>query len=225
MKNLSLIIILVILIKGAFPQCASDYVDTYGVRYCSDPDTISSYQWNSYISETTPNQILISNFYGIPFGVIWCEDTIIADLFCQIDSLFLQPVGYVLVGGYGSLGFSGSGTLLSDSIILNLHYINPNGSQDLCLVYKKGIIVKTNEEIKNEEIVNIWPNPTNCLININQNNIEVSRIEIVNLMGILIKSYPEFKKTIDISALSNGIYFIKITTSENKTIINKILKK
>lgn len=211
--------------KGAFSQCASDYVGIYGVRGCSQPDTITSYFCNSMITEITPNQILISNFHGIPNNILTCncEDTIVADLNCQIDSLTLIPITYGVYSG-GNLTYSGSGSLLTDSIVINYHQINPDFQQDICLVYKKGIIIKTNEELKNETTIHIWPNPATDQINVEINNIEISKIEIVDMMGVLLKSCPELKKTIDISDLSNGIYFIKITTCDNEIIIRKIMK-
>jgi len=108
--------------------------------------------------------------------------------------------------------------------VINYHQINPDFEQDICLVYKKGIIVKTNEELKKEAIINIWPNPATRQINIERNNIEISKIEIVNIMGVLLKTCTELKKSIDISDLSNGIYFVKITTCDNEIIIRKIMK-
>jgi hypothetical protein len=223
MKKQLAFILLVILVKGAFPQCASDYVGIYGVRGCSQPDTITSYFCNAIVTEITPNQILISNFHGIPNSIIGnCEDTIVADLNCQFDSLTLVPVSYQVSGGY--LSYSGSGTLLTDSIVINYHQINPDFQQDICLVYKKGIIVNTDEELRNESTINIWPNPATHQINIEQNNLEIVKIEIIDMMGVMLKSYPELKKTIDISGLSNGIYFVKITTGDNKIKIRKILK-
>ncbi len=48
MKKQFAFILLVILMKGAFPQCASDYVGIYGVRHCSHPDTLSSYILSSF---------------------------------------------------------------------------------------------------------------------------------------------------------------------------------
>ncbi len=72
------------------------------------------------------------------------------------------------------------------------------------------------------ENINIFPNPTIDFISINSDEITI-KVELYNLKGVEFK--PIFLgDLIDIRSLSNGIYFLKLTTKKgNKTF--KILKK
>ena len=71
----------------------------------------------------------------------------------------------------------------------------------------------------------VYPNPTNSFIQIvNSDNLELNKIELFNALGqIAIKSNPE-SKFIDISNLTNGIYFLKIEDITGKQGAFKVLK-
>jgi len=64
--------------------------------------------------------------------------------------------------------------------------------------------------------VNIFPNPANTILNVQMNEAKNIRFKIVNTIGEELISEeikkPEFK--IDISALPDGIYFLRITEGE-----------
>ena len=60
--------------------------------------------------------------------------------------------------------------------------------------------------------INIYPNPTNGLININTNE-NINSISIYNIIGKQVLNTID-KETINISSLEDGIYFIDITTEK-----------
>ena len=74
------------------------------------------------------------------------------------------------------------------------------------------------QEIHNQEI-KIFPNPTSSQISIEMNSFE--KVEIFSLSGVLVKISSQ--NTIDLSNLSKGVYFLKLT-SGNKTNMEKIIK-
>jgi len=79
--------------------------------------------------------------------------------------------------------------------------------------------VKENENNNN---VQIYPNPTSGIINL-QVNENFTNISVTDVFGREV--YKTINKNlIDISFLSNGIYFLKIKTN-NEVLINKIVKK
>lgn len=63
----------------------------------------------------------------------------------------------------------------------------------------------------------IYPNPTSDILNI-QTEQKISKIEILDTSGKLLKSNSGSGKTINVSNLSKGIYLIKIYADKN--IIN-----
>lgn len=70
--------------------------------------------------------------------------------------------------------------------------------------------------------INIYPNPTkgNLFVS-DKNNIEYFEMELTNHLGQTILK-TEFKNQIDVSELSNGLYFLKLK-SENQEITRKII--
>ncbi|HET8804304.1 MAG TPA: T9SS type A sorting domain-containing protein, partial [Aequorivita sp.] len=72
-------------------------------------------------------------------------------------------------------------------------------------------------------LFSIYPNPTNGILNINSTSI-ISEITIFNNLGQLLLTF-ENKNQIDISTLSEGIYFLKIMDENGQTETKKVLKK
>lgn len=73
----------------------------------------------------------------------------------------------------------------------------------------------------------IYPNPANDNITVFSNsNVNIGKIEILNLSGQIIQSISANSKstTIDISSLSNGLYFIRVS-AENGNSIYKFVKE
>lgn len=70
-----------------------------------------------------------------------------------------------------------------------------------------------------------YPNPVKSIVTI-QNSSLIEKIEVLNNLGQnIIKLEPnEFKSDVDLTNLSNGLYFVKITSS-NKEKIVKIIKE
>lgn len=89
---------------------------------------------------------------------------------------------------------------------------------DGAYAYSNIVAVEVNEEIK----FNIYPNPSNGIVNI-ESNIN-GTIEIINQSGNLIYSEEIFEssKTINLQELAAGIYYIRIIT-DNEIIAKKLL--
>lgn len=66
---------------------------------------------------------------------------------------------------------------------------------------------------------NIIPNPTTGVLYINNNNIQVTSIDVLDITGKTVQSFLNTKKMIDLSHLQSGIYFLKINNSVTKIIL------
>jgi len=62
--------------------------------------------------------------------------------------------------------------------------------------------------------INIFPNPTESILNI-QSEIEISNIVIINMLGQKLLSNIN-QSSIDVSSLTRGTYFITIETYNGK---------
>jgi len=71
------------------------------------------------------------------------------------------------------------------------------------------------------ENINIYPNPTNGIINFDKVG-NITKVEITDISGKIVKTFSN--KNIDISELNSGIYFLKIKT-DNETVVTKVIKK
>lgn len=73
--------------------------------------------------------------------------------------------------------------------------------------------------------LSIYPNPTSNVLHISTNSTNVLGVELFNLQGKSIKQASlNNEANIDVSDLSNGSYFLKITTPEGE-LIKKFLKE
>jgi hypothetical protein len=74
--------------------------------------------------------------------------------------------------------------------------------------------------------IEIFPNPTDGMINIRKSNEELVNMEIYSGLGRLIRMEKLFKKVtqFDLSDLQKGLYFIRLynpnQTKESKIIVN-----
>jgi len=75
----------------------------------------------------------------------------------------------------------------------------------------------------NESNLMIYPNPCNNFVNIVASD-QVDSLTLYDNTGKIIFTCKN-SNLLDLSEYSNGFYFIKIKTIENKTITKKILKK
>lgn len=82
------------------------------------------------------------------------------------------------------------------------------------------------EKIKYSETINIYPNPTTGVINLNlpvENN---SSFSIFDMQGTLVMSGEINSNKLDISSLANGMYFVQFLSADHqKYITRKIVKE
>jgi len=76
--------------------------------------------------------------------------------------------------------------------------------------------------------VKIYPNP--CKeekVTIEFNNQEIKEVSLTNITGkvVFIKTFPlaENKKQIQLNEIPNGIYIIKVKTSDEKIVVKKLM--
>lgn len=89
-------------------------------------------------------------------------------------------------------------------------------------LYKNDLIVLNLEDSYFDQF-RIYPNPASDEININSNGKFIDSIKIFDNTGRIIKNIDLNLKKIDITNLSIGIYFLKIS-SQGKSIVKKIFK-
>lgn len=89
-------------------------------------------------------------------------------------------------------------------------------------VFTNALQTLTNTNFSLDEKISIFPNPTSNKISILSNNNEVSLVSIYDINGRTVLEINN-TNTVDISNLSNGMYYLKIKT--NSGIVNKKIIK
>ncbi|QMU66235.1 MAG: T9SS type A sorting domain-containing protein [Flavobacteriaceae bacterium] len=79
------------------------------------------------------------------------------------------------------------------------------------------------QEFENDMQISVYPNPTTDYLNI-ETELEINTIEMYSLQGQKIASYKN-QNSINVSHLSEGIYFLKLTDSFNRTETIKFIKR
>ncbi len=82
------------------------------------------------------------------------------------------------------------------------------------------------DEIKNSTSLKIFPNQASNILQIEteQTNLDNSEIEITNSLGQTILKLP-YSKTIDVSKLQEGFYYLKINSLGKPTYSSKFIKQ
>ena len=70
----------------------------------------------------------------------------------------------------------------------------------------------------------IYPNPATSTLNIYSNS-DMSKVVIYNLVGKPVKEFSNVSESININDLKTGVYMIRMTDVNGKTIISKFMKK
>jgi hypothetical protein len=78
----------------------------------------------------------------------------------------------------------------------------------------------TTNEVSEEVMVNVYPNPTSEYVNVVTNR--TSNVTLVDSFGrVLYTNSVSGSQQIDLSNLNNGIYFVKVDNQSKKLILNK----
>lgn len=111
------------------------------------------------------------------------------------------------------------------------NFTTGNGASAYCYLVTESSIAASVESLSNVLSIDIYPNPSNAKITVNMELKQEEEMSIVikNLIGQPIMGFKDesagnlFKKEIDLSALSGGIYFITIQMGA-ENITKRIIK-
>lgn len=116
----------------------------------------------------------------------------------------------------------------ANNFILNFRreYFQNNGvlSSGDSMYYYYQPVVGLNELTGKDKSIIVYPNPSKGILNISSSNI-INSIEMYNNLGVLV-SKPEimYNNQIDLSSLSKGMYFLKVTDGKQYHIEKVIIE-
>ncbi len=104
-----------------------------------------------------------------------------------------------------------AGSHIIGSMFFDAYEVQNNGAWDVFVAKKSGIPTSA-PLVNNLSDINIFPNPSNGILNISGN--EINKIELLNLQAQAIESFlpKESNTQINIKTYPKGVYFVKIYT-------------
>jgi hypothetical protein len=125
--------------------------------------------------------------------------------------------GMGVFNGYFYPIVAGNGTW-----ILTYEYTNGNGCTNTAT--QTVIVGSSGVEETDGQTINIYPNPTNGVLNIATGDINVTEIQLYDVTGKMIYS-SGMVTTIDMVTYPTGMYFVKITSADGEEFSSKVLKQ
>lgn len=132
-----------------------------------------------------------------------------ADDYDHIRTLILQPDGQIIVAG-------------------SSQYENElGGSRDIeafaMARYHGGASLGVEETNKLESLFKIYPNPVQEVLHLETQTSKIKTINLFSITGQALKSW-DAQSNINMAPFAPGIYFVKITTDDNRTLVKQVIK-
>lgn len=152
---------------------------------------------------------------GVYQAKIWVDGvgTVLSNAWSGAESIFVFNDDVYVAGFYGSYPELNAAVWKNGDEIL----IATGGYNMANSVFVTGETVG----ISNVNNVNleIYPNPVKDILQIENNKLQINKVEIIDLTGKVIYQFNNMKNQINVSDLSQGIYFVKLET--DKGIVTK----
>ncbi|WP_339889360.1 T9SS type A sorting domain-containing protein [uncultured Flavobacterium sp.] len=202
---------------------APSYIGQY-LHYVINFENTGTYQAENIVVKT---QINPADFDITTLRLMEASHNVTTRINNNLVEFIFQTIN-LDTGGHGNilLKIKTKGDLLTSDIVTNkadiyFDYNFPVETNFANTTFQ----VLSNSVVTIDNSVGVYPNPVNDMVNIKANT-AISSIEIYDVQGRIIHKKITNQKTesIDVSAYSNGIYFLKIKTEVGEKV-EKIVKK
>lgn len=110
-------------------------------------------------------------------------------------------------------------------IIKNNKVVNFKASE-VDTIYNIGTTIIANQNLNAISSVEIYPNPSNSIINLKiSNNAILNKVHIIDIMGRIVSIEQNTNLQFNVSNLQQGFYFVNVQLNNNQTYNVKFLKK
>ncbi len=124
-----------------------------------------------------------------------------------------------LVGSISSISFN-----RKDYNSLTKLFVSFYGTNKAYISFDNSELLRSNKFDLSDQI-SVYPNPVNDILNVNvSDNLEIAKIEILALDGRTVQDFTT-STFVNLEHLLSGIYLVKITSTEGKIGMQRIIKK
>lgn len=141
----------------------------------------------------------------------------------QLDNVGV-PNCFTSWEGQGHVPEAGLGAYYDTTVVKSRNFFaSLICNEELNCEYEE-LISGVNDEIAINNIT-IYPNPFSDKIVIsNSDNIDINTIELYNLKGQLLRNWTAYQTQLNVSDIEKGMYILRISTSQQNTMIVKLVK-
>jgi len=101
----------------------------------------------------------------------------------------------------------------------NLYYVS---EQKIYRIEEASLSIKENTLVPE---VSIFPNPTTAELRIQLENKDISKVQVIDLLGKTVSSTTSFENSISVAQLKSGVYIILVSTADGTTYNKRFIKK
>ncbi len=223
----------------------SDWVMSYKYKYdyvYDDSDYTLSYKYNTYDSDKDVFTLINSTYYYYTDYTVYAstDEITIGSADLSIASLSVaSEATWFLSSDESWLALSSSkGTgeesitlLASENTSTSVRTATVNlfsGLSDTLAITVTQSAVKMTDAVENTEssLINVYPNPTDGLVNINTNNEEIQSITVLSITGqkVWTSNSISNNSTIDLSDFEGNSFILQIQT-DTKVYTQQIIKR
>ncbi|OMQ12158.1 T9SS type A sorting domain-containing protein [[Flexibacter] sp. ATCC 35103] len=132
--------------------------------------------------------------------------------------VFVEPAGTAKIDG---TNYTATAGIITVSVAAGNHTISKKDTANLFYVKTAYSTLGLNENLDYSQ-VKVYPNPVTNQLYISSDNVQ--KVEIYNVIGMLLKTIEKNIESVDLSNLTPGNYIVRITTDKG-TFSKKIIKK
>ena len=90
--------------------------------------------------------------------------------------------------------------------------------------YRLDIGEFTGININSSDRIAVYPNPVKDILFIDTQGLAINKIQLIDISGIIIEVIPPYSESVNLSALSAGVYFLRIETERGEIVTHRIIK-
>jgi len=194
-------------------------------------DLHNGYHYGSWGSQSNPTRTWNTGTFYFPIDLDGFGVLPILDLDFNTSQLYASTLyGKIFYSLNCGQSWTEQTTPVSDPIHSISFLDNNRGiaiAGNKVLYTNNGGVVGVSEIINLASFVNVYPNPTIDILNIQNNSTQLLRFRLYNSLGELFidKTLSNETNTIDVSTIANGVYFYNFILENNNTQSGKIIKQ
>lgn len=209
------------------PPFTTAPADLYLILKNSIGTELINNDWNIPVFGTDPNTYTPYSIYNGNFVIdstetytieVWDDDNSLGNPDDQCGTFSINKINFAsgdtitLVNAFSSI------QIITSKIINTYHYTD-SITVDSCTFNT----VNLYNPVDGNNVVSVYPNPSNGFFTLNTDISEVTNIELINSLGKTISLLP-INPLVDLTDFINGTYYLSVITSDSRHVI-KLIKQ